>query len=195
MQIYFETRFDLITCIGVLEWVGAFSDKPDAQSVQQDFLKKIRSELRDGGQCVIGIENRLGLKYLLGAVDDHLGIPNVAMFDSGLAKQKWFELKEEPLRIFTYAREEYRLILREAGFSNIKFYASFPDYKLPQVIIPADDPNDVNQFFIEGNYIAEHNGTTGNLLPNQAELKSLYRSLSGMGIAQYFVPSYFIIAA
>lgn len=195
MKISFETRFDVITCIGVLEWVGAFSDKLDAQSVQQDFLKKIHSELRKGGQCVIGIENRLGLKYLLGAVDDHLSVSDVAIFDSELAKQKWFELKKEPLLIFTYTREEYRALLRKAGFSKINFYAAFPDYKLPQVILSADEPQPVNQFFIEGNYIAEHNGTTGNLLPNQAELKSHYRSLSTMGVAHYFVPSYFIVAS
>ena len=195
MHISFETRFDLITCIGVLEWVGAFSDGPDAQAVQRDFLKKIRSELRDGGKCVIGIENRLGLKYLLGAVDDHLCVPDVAMFDSKLAKQKWFELKKEPLRIFTYTREEYRSLLRKAGFTKISFYAAFPDYKLPQVILSADEPQPVNQFFIEGNYIAEHNGTTGNLLPNQGELKSHYGSLSNMGVAHYFVPSYFIVAS
>jgi 2-polyprenyl-3-methyl-5-hydroxy-6-metoxy-1,4-benzoquinol methylase len=195
MHLSFETPFDLITCIGVLEWVGAFSDGPDAQSVQRVFLKKIRSELKEGGQCVIGIENRIGLKYLLGAPDDHLGVSNISLFDAKLAQQKWFELKKEPLHIFTYTMEEYRSLLLDAGFAKHKFYASFPDYKLPQVILSADEPQPVNQFFIEGNYIAEHNGTTGAILPNQDELKSLYRSLSGMGIAQYFVPSYFIVAS
>jgi 2-polyprenyl-3-methyl-5-hydroxy-6-metoxy-1,4-benzoquinol methylase len=195
MQISFATRFDLITCIGVLEWVGAFSDETDAQFVQRNFLKKIRSELQMGGQCVIGIENRVGLKYLLGAPDDHLGVPGISLFDADLAQHKWFELTHEPLRIFTYTMEEYRSLLLEAGFETIKFYASFPDYKLPQVILSADEPHPVNQFFIEGHYIAEHNGTTGSLLPNQGELKSLYRSLSGLGIAQYFAPSYFILAS
>ena len=195
MQISFTARFDLITCIGVLEWVGAFSDETDAQCVQHNFLKKIRSELKEGGQCVIGIENRIGLKYLLGAPDDHLGVSNISLFDAKLAQQKWFELKKEPLHIFTYTMEEYRSLLLEAGFAKNKFYASFPDYKLPQVILSADEPQPVNQFFIEGNYIAEHNGTTGAILPNQDELKSLYRSLSVMGIAQYFVPSYFIVAS
>lgn len=194
MHISFETRFDLITSIGVVEWVGAFSGEPNAQAVQRDFLRKIRSDLREGGQCVIGIENRLGLKYLLGAPDDHLGVPGISLFDAQLAQQKWFELKKEPLRVFTYTIEEYRSLLLEAGFNKIKFYAAFPDYKLPQVILSADDPHQVNIFFKEGNYIKEHNGINGNLLGNQAEIQSHYQSLSRMGIAQYFAPSYFISA-
>ena len=196
MHISFETRFDLITCIGVLEWVGAFSDEPDAQAVQRNFLKKIRSELRDGGQCVIGIENRLGLKYLLGAPDDHLGVSDIALFDAQLAKQKWFEIKKEPLRIFTYTMAEYREMLQTAGFQEIRFFAAFPDYKLPQQIIAADEAEPLSDFFLRGGFVREHDGSNGQLLSEDFQecLGSHYRSLADLGIVNLFSPSYFITA-
>jgi hypothetical protein len=89
---------------------------------------------------------------------------------------------------------EYQTLLSEAGFSDIHFYAALPDYKLPHVILPADDESSIRRFFEEGNYIEEHNGIDGNLLANQEEIKSLYRALSHLGVVQYFVPSYFISA-
>ena len=196
MHISFETRFDLITCIGVLEWIGAFSDEPDAQAVQRNFLKKIRSELRDGGQCVIGIENRLGLKYLLGAPDDHLGVSDIALFDAQLAKQKWFEIKKEPLRIFTYTMAEYREMLQTAGFQEIRFFAAFPDYKLPQQIIAADEAEPLSDFFLRGGFVRDHDGSNGQLLSEDFQecLGSHYRSLADLGIVNLFSPSYFITA-
>lgn len=192
MEISFQTRFDLITCVGVLEWVGVFSDAVDPQAAQRLFLKKIRSELKDKGKCIIGIENRLGLKYLMGALDDHIGVSGISVFDALLAKQKWDEKTGQQLRSFTYTMAEYRSLLRSAGFSEISFYAAFPDYKLPRVIMLAND--EVNDYFQKGNFIEEHSGTDGSRLENQAELRSHYHSLAQMGIAQYFVPSFFIEA-
>ena len=178
----------------MLEWVGAFSEETDAQIVQRNFLKKVKSDLNEQGHCVIGIENRFGLKYLMGAVDDHIGAPGIAIFDAELAKKKWRELTGKMLRVFTYTLEEYRQLFKEVGFKTIKIYAAFPDYKIPQVILSADEKNEVNKYFNENNYIEEHNGVNGNLLENQTELQSHYLSMSKLGIAQYFAPSYIISA-
>jgi hypothetical protein len=93
-EVEFESRFDLACCIGVLEWVPKFREG-DPRSLQVEFLKRIHSLLKPGSQLVLGIENRMGLKYLLGAVDDHIGTPGIATYDMDLAIRKWRSLADK----------------------------------------------------------------------------------------------------
>ena len=69
-DIKFEQKFDYITLIGVLEYAGSFTktEKP-----YEDFLKKIKSLLKEDGKLLIAIENRYGMKYFAGAKEDHTG--------------------------------------------------------------------------------------------------------------------------
>ncbi len=187
----FAQTFDLITCIGVLEWVPKFR-VGDPRSVQIEFLRRTRALLASGGQLVIGIENRLGLKYLLGAPDDHLGPPNIAVYDAALATEKWLKQSGQHLRSFTFTRAELAELLTAAGFRELTFFAALPDYKLPELILPLGPR--VNEHFATGQYIPEHDGCNGQPLPNQAELQSHYRSLAQLGIAENFAPSFFVTA-
>jgi len=191
LEIDFDTKFDLIACIGVLEWVPRFS-KGEPRALQVDFLRRARAALAPGGSLVIGIENRLGLKYLLGARDDHLAVPGVAVLDHQLADAKWRALKGEPLRCLTHTRTELRDLLAEAGLALTEHYAAFPDYKLPQSILGMGAA--VDEFFSSGNFIPEHDGVDGTALPFQDELRSHYRSLAALGIASDFGPSFFVVA-
>ena len=84
-------------------------------------------------------------------------------------------------------------MLHEAGFATIAFQAALPDYKLPEVLMPLDD--EVNRFFLDGGFVAEHDGTNGAPLAFQDELRSHYRTLAGLGIAADFVPSFFVTAS
>jgi len=187
----FAQPFDLITSVGVLEWVPKFR-AGNPREVQIEFLRRARSLLAPGGQLVIGIENRLGLKYLLGAPDDHLGPPNIAVYDAALATAKWLKQSGQPLRSFTFTRAELAELLTAAGFRETTFFAALPDYKLPELILPLG--SQVNDHFATGTYIAEHDGCNGQPLPNQAELRSHYRSLAQLGIAENFAPSFFVTA-
>ena len=189
--IEFVTKFDLVVCIGVLEWVPKFR-AGDPREVQIDFLRHVRALLNPGGQLVIGIENRLGLKYILGAPDDHIGVPGVAVFDYELASRKYEAQSGQPLRSLPHTRAELGDLLREAGLVCAECYATFPDYKLPQVILPAGEP--VDALFAKRQFVPEHEGINGRLLPFQEELQSHYRSLAAMRIATDFAPSYFITA-
>jgi 2-polyprenyl-3-methyl-5-hydroxy-6-metoxy-1,4-benzoquinol methylase len=192
MNVTFKSQFDLILCIGVLEWVGVFrNDNPPKQS-QQMFLEKINGELRSGGRLLIGIENRLGLKYILGNRDDHTGLADISCYHQSLAERLFEEETGRELRCFTYSMEEYRTMLLEAGFKNIVFHAAFPDYKLPQVILPASNCDSVNQFFLSGKFVEEHDGCEGFKLSQQEKIKSHYISLAQAGIAHHFAPSFFI---
>ena len=191
-DVEFDTTFDRACCVGVLEWVPKFRPG-DPREVQIDFLTRLRSLLAPGGQLVIGIENRLGLKYLLGAPDDHLGVPGVAVYDAGLAAKKWTAVSSQELRSFTFTRAELVALLSAAGLKATGFFGALPDYKLPQRIIPLG--GEVDDFFRAGHYVAEHDGTYGRPIPFQAELQSHYQSLANLGIASNFVPSFYVVAS
>ena len=198
-DLEFQTKFELILCIGVLEWVGKFTiEDSSPETTQLEFLKKIKSDLTEDGKLVIGIENRLGLKYLLGANDDHTGLPHISCLSKELAKTK-FKLKtNQDLQCLTYSLHEYRNLLSEAGFLTIKFYASLPDYKLPEKIFPISknlSKCELNNSIQNGVKVDEHDGTNGKKLENQEEIYSIYLSLAEMGIAHYFAPSFFIEAS
>jgi 2-polyprenyl-3-methyl-5-hydroxy-6-metoxy-1,4-benzoquinol methylase len=193
-DVEFLTRFDLVTCIGVLEWVPKFR-AGDPREVQIDFLRRVRALLNPGGRLVVGIENRLGLKYLLGAPDDHLGVSGVAVLDAKTAARRWLAQTGQPLRSFTFTRFELTEILAAAGFASVGFYAALPDYKVPEHIIPLEPPGALDQFFLHGNFVNEHNGANGCLLDIQDELRSHYRSLAQLGISQALAPSFFVSAS
>jgi 2-polyprenyl-3-methyl-5-hydroxy-6-metoxy-1,4-benzoquinol methylase len=192
LDLEFEPVFDLVCCIGVLEWVPKFrSGEP--RGLQLDFLRRVRAALGPGGRCCLGIENRFGLKYLLGSRDDHTGRKNISVFDATLAAARHQALAGEELRVFTYTFAEYEALFREAGFGSIETHAAFPDYKLPELILPFASPAALNQALLDGPIPAEHDGSDGQPLPHPEEYISHYRSLARLGLAQYFCPSFFFI--
>jgi len=191
-DVNFASNFDLITCVGVLEWVPKFR-AGSPRDVQIDFLSLARKALAPEGKLVIGIENRLGLKYLLGTPDDHINAANISVFDETLAQEKWLKQSNQSLRSFTFTRAELENLLREAGFKHMDFYAAFPDYKVPEQILPVG--KETNEHLAKGVFIPEHNGVTGQPLAIQDELKSHYRSLAQLGIASDFAPSFFVSAS
>jgi 2-polyprenyl-3-methyl-5-hydroxy-6-metoxy-1,4-benzoquinol methylase len=194
LDLEFGPQFDIATCIGVLEWVPQFRSG-DPREVQIEFLRRLKSTLAPGGRLVIGIENRFGLKYLLGAGDDHIAHAGIAVFDRELASARYQSLTGQPLRVFTYTQAEYQEMLSAAGFSKSRYFAALPDYKLPEKILSLEKPGAFDEFLLAGGYVTEHDGSTGLKLPNQHEIQSHYLSLARMGISQSFAPSYFICAS
>jgi hypothetical protein len=198
LEVNFVTRFQVITAIGVLEWVGAFQTHVDPQERQRAFLRKVRAELAPGGCLVLGIENRLGLKYLLGAPDDHLGVPHIACLPAGRARQAWQGTTGRALQSFTYSGPELEELLHGAGFRNVELFAAFPDYKLPEKILPMrNDGTEVNEWLESDSPPPEHNGYDGGALPLdlQERLVRHYRTLARAGRAGHFVPSFFVRAS
>lgn len=190
LEVEFPPAFDLICCIGVLEWVPKFH-AGDPKRVQLEFLRRMRTALRPGGKCYVGIENRLGLKYLMGGRDDHTSQRNISVFDSALATAKHHAATGEALRVFTYSHAEYLDLFRAAGFNQVETHGAFPDYKLPEKILPFDVPAELNQNLLNSLIPPEHDGVEGHRLPHQEEFISHYRSLARMGAAQLFCPSFY----
>jgi hypothetical protein len=198
LEVEFATRFSLLCAVGVLEWVGTFQSGADPRERQRLFLRKTRRELADGGCLVLGIENRLGLKYLLGCPDDHLGVPGIACHEAARAADLWRRTSGQELQCFTYSRAELGQMLRDAGYRQIEFYGAFPDYKLPERVIPLGDGGSaLNRFLRDESPPAEHNGYNGERLGEafQQQLVTRYRELAAAGIAVDHVPSFFVRAS
>jgi len=196
-DVSFDTKFAAICAIGVLEWAGAFQDASDPQDLQKRFLRKSQEELQPGGLLVLGIENRVGLKYLLGCPDDHIGVPNIACLPARLAEERWRQSSGHALRSFTYSSHELRELLTGAGFSQIEFFGAFPDYKLPEVIVPfGPDGRELNRCLATRDMPADHNGYDGSPLSTQLvqSLSEHYRTLALEGVAHTFAPSFFVRA-
>ncbi len=113
--------FDLVISVGVIEYAGSCSDGLDRQL---DFLDRAGRLVRPAGAMVIAVENRLGLKYLLGFAEDHLG-------------EAWAGVEGYPGRpaVCTVSRAELGRALASVGFGAQRWYFPFPDYKLPRVVL------------------------------------------------------------
>lgn len=114
----FNTRFiyDYISVIGVLEYVGKYSDSKEPHLI---FLRKIYNKLKTGGIMILAIENRFGLKYWSGCTEDHTG----RLFDS-------LEGYPNGDKIKTFGKVELTKLLKKAGFDNQLWYYPLPDYKI-----------------------------------------------------------------
>ena len=119
-KMSFQERFDYITLIGVLEYQTVYSNDPN---IQENFLRQMSSLLKPNGKILLAIENRFGLKYWCGEVDDHTGIP------FGSINQINYEGKPQ-----TVDRERLHQMMINAGLVKQKFYYPLPDYKFPRVV-------------------------------------------------------------
>lgn len=119
-----DSHYDLVLLVGVTEYAGRFSSASSDQEALQELLLLARKALKPGGVVLIAIENRLGLKYLLGASEDHYGEPWVGV--EGYAKSTG---------IRTYSQPEWMAEIKKAGFANVEFAFPFPDYKVPTAVI------------------------------------------------------------
>lgn len=113
-------RFDLITLIGVFEYAKGYIGGEDPYV---EMLRQAVGHLKPGGQIVLAIENRIGLKYWAGFTEDHVG-----EYYEGL------EGYPDTDGVRTFSKPALCEVIRQAGDLKADFYYPFPDYKLPRVI-------------------------------------------------------------
>jgi SAM-dependent methyltransferase len=184
-------QFDLVVFNGSLEWIALGATDIPIWDVQLDALKKAAVILKPGGIVYVGIENSIGLKYLLGAPDDHSGIPYLSFLTESAARAACRE-QGVTLQAKTWSLQEYRALFKAAGLNMTQIYACFPDYKLIRHMIPIDV---VNERLLESGLLhPEYSGVDGSPLQNAMHLDQIYRVLATAGIAAYFSPSYGFMA-
>ncbi|WP_312072912.1 methyltransferase [Atlantibacter sp.] len=130
-QFSTETKFDVITLIGVLEYANLFTE---SDSPAKAMLQAVRQMLKPDGILIIAIENQLGLKYFAGSPEDH-----VWKIMYGVEGRY---TKKDPE---TFGKISISNLIESAGFSAKKFFAPFPDYKTPNSIV-CDTAFDIKEF-------------------------------------------------
>ena len=124
-SIRLEKKYDVVALIGVLEYGGHYIH--GAQDPYAAFLDRIYQLLKPGGRLYIAIENRLGMKYFAGSIEDHLWVPFAGI--QGYDKNT---------KVKTFSRQELMELLGRSGYQDLYFYYPYPDYKLPSVIFSDD---------------------------------------------------------
>lgn len=117
-----EKHYDLVLFVGVTEYAGRFSERQTDHDALKDLLSIGKRAVKKGGATLVAIENRLGLKYLLGANEDHYA-------------QRFVGLEDYPdsTGIRTYSRNEW--LANTKDFAHTHFLFPFPDYKVPNLVI------------------------------------------------------------
>lgn len=168
-DIELKEKYDYILLNGVLEYGALYIN---SNNPYEDFINKLKKNLKKDGKILIAIENRFGLKYWCGANEDHVGIP----FD-GINGYK------QSNNIMTFNKKELEVLAKKCNL-NINFYYMFPDYKFPKVIY-TDSSLNKNMFTHYNPYYC----TNMNVVLN--ELK-IYKDIFNSGAIPFFANSYFV---
>jgi len=134
-DLSFDKRFDMVTLIGVLEYSHLFCrGEEDPFST---VLKSAWESLEDDGVLVIAIENKLGIKYMSGCGEDHLGKRFIGI--EGYPDDEGAK---------TFGKAELINLVESCGFEHNELLLPFPDYKLPTTLInsKACSPKDASRF-------------------------------------------------
>jgi len=137
-DIRFRAPFDLVFCIGVLEYASMFVDADDPYN---HVLSHLCNALSSDGSLVLAIENQFGLKYFATCKEDHTG----RMFD-GI---EGYPSNRKGPRTFGYEELKWRL---ERHFPFVRFYFPYPDYKLPDCVLSKEFIDKGNVAELVGNF-------------------------------------------
>ena len=119
-----ENYYDLVLYVGVTEYAGRFSERETDQEALQDLLALAKRSSKGDGVVLVAIENRTGLKYMMGASEDHYGIPYIGI-----------DGYQNSTGIRTYTKEEWLAEISKAGYKFNRFVYPFPDYKVPTLML------------------------------------------------------------
>ena len=144
-----SNQFDLVIMNGVLEWVPTAQSNTPPRDTQLQALEEVRRVLKRNGKFLLGIENRNYLGYFLGVPEPHTNLKYISLMERGDADQLSQDVRHLPFLEYTYTKTEYEDLIKEAGFENTEAYWLFPDYRLPQYIIPLGSPNALSFFVRE----------------------------------------------
>lgn len=113
-------EFDFVLLIGVLEYARMFLGKGGENTLLADCYARLKTK----GKLFVAIENKIGIKYLAGAHEDHVNQPMFGVNNS---------YTEES--VVTFGRHELIDVLQNAGFKGVEEFLPLPDYKLPSSVI------------------------------------------------------------
>ena len=122
-----QDYYDLVLYVGVTEYAGRFSNGKSDEEALQDLLSLAKNAATGDGVVFVAIENRTGMKYVMGANEDHYAKPYIGIHNYA-----------QPAGIRTYTKKEWQGQIAIAGFSEHEFIYPFPDYKIPTIFLAED---------------------------------------------------------
>ncbi len=176
-----QKDYNLVTLVGVLEYIPLYSKSRTPEDACIDFLTKVKESMNEDGIVLIAIENKLGVKYFSGCTEDHTG----RLFDGLMG----YPMGDSPV---TFSRYEIEYILRNAGFENIQFYHLFPDYKLPTLFIrETDEIEKLNPHYWIRGLFEDYSNNRKYLIPDPLLLETVVKA----NLLKHFSNSFLILAS
>ncbi len=133
-----DSRFDLVTMNGVLEWAALYSEG-DPRSLQLAMLREARRVASERGVVAVAIENRYALESLLALSDTHTGLTFVTALPRGAADLLSRVRGHGHYRVFLHSHREYSELFREAGFADVAILDLVSSYNDYDFIVRSDD--------------------------------------------------------
>ena len=115
-----ESSFDYIICIEDLEYY----QQPEK------YLHGWRRLLKEDGILLLGMNNRMGIRYFCGDRDPYTG----RNFDGVEGYRRAYSRKEDEFTGRCYSQSELKRMLKEAGWHTSHFFSVLPDIQNPCLI-------------------------------------------------------------
>ena len=200
-----ETRADVALVNGVLEWVPEvgsvelkkiygkrekrnYDSSYNPKKVQIDFLKKIRTNLKDNGKLYLAIENRYDFKMFFGIKDPHSNLHLTTVVPKKIANVISKLVLGRPYVNWIYSKSELVQLVKDAGYSNVKLSIAFPDYRFPEFI--QDYKKSIRSFGYKSNIRDANQKISFKRLIARVIEKFLFYFLG----LKYFAPSFIVTA-
>lgn len=191
-KIFEHNQFDLIIFNSIPEWLE-HSRNTDPTTLLNDALCEAHNLLKPEGVLYIGIENKYGLKYLLGEKNDHTDLSDHVYLKKEIAKSIFEAETDKKLKVLTYSKQEYEEMLMHAGFKDIKFFGDLPDYKFLHTVVDLSSGHAPSFVAKNLDFVPEYDWVRGNVSKYNEKLKNLYEIFSGEELINLY-PAYSILS-
>ncbi len=124
MNLPYRKKFDYIVIHDIFGYVKKYIG---AENPYQHFFAHLMEMLKDEGIILLATENRLGIKYFSGAIEDYSN-----KFFVGLDNFDGYDV------IYTPTKRELEMMIEKCGLCHYKFYYPFPDNIFPTEIFTDD---------------------------------------------------------